>query len=149
MNLKYADITRLRDQYERERQHKAVRVHPSLMILLHALEEYEPLQAHFAGSGAWHNFYSVRIAGGPDHDKLVDLRRWQPAEQLEYGATVYNGTRAEYDTNLGYAARPLIERATGGSLHAVTVSFLSAKLIEMRLHDMGEHICSLHSKLED
>jgi len=155
--LRYADIMKLRDQYERERQRKRVRIHPDLAILTHALEEYEPIEAHFAGSGGWHQFYAVRIEHGPDHDKVVDLRPWRPAEILEQLAGYYNGvpevpgapTAQEYEKTLGYAARPLIERASGGSLHAITVSFLSAKLIEMRLHDMGEHICSLHKQLGD
>ena len=75
----------------------------------------------------------------------MDTYPWYPAESLKYGATVFNGSREEYDSYMGYPARPSIAHV--GELHAVTIVYLSAILISWRERSMAEHVISLYDRL--
>ncbi len=135
--------------YYRERYHaeqtKPVRICPQTPILLDALTQYDPISVKFAGSGSWQGYYAVTIEGGPDSGKRVDTYPWRPEDTFEYAASLYNGDRAEFDATLGYPSRPSVGYV-GDGLHAVTVAFLSAMLIQMRQSSMAEHILELLEK---
>lgn len=138
------DILHLREKYRTEKT-KGVKLIPQLTVLTTALEKFEPISARSGSCGGWQSFLEFIIRGGPDHGKKVDTYPWHPEESLEYGATVFNGSREEYDTWLGYPARPSISHV--GELHAVTIAYLTAVLITWRERSMAEHIISLYDRL--
>ena len=133
------------EKYRKESEEKGVSLIPQLTVLTTALEKYEPISVEFAGCGGWQSFHAFIIRGGPDHGKRVDTYPWYPEDSLEYGATVFNGSREEYDSYLGYPARPIISHV--GELHAVTIAYLSAILITWRERSMAEHVISLYDRL--
>jgi hypothetical protein len=139
------DILHLREKYRKEADAKGVKLIPQLTVLTSALERYEPISAKSYSCGGWQSFHAFIIRGGPDDGKRVDTYPWYPAESLEYGATVFNGSREEYDSYMGYPARPSISHV--GELHAVTVAYLSAILITWRERSMAEHVISLYDRL--
>ena len=139
------DITQLREKYRKESDEKGVSLIPQLTVLTTALEKYEPISVGFGGCGGWQSFHAFIIQGGPDHGTKVDTYPWHPEDSLEYGATVFNGNREEYDSYMGYPARPKISYV--GELHAVTIAYLSALLITWRERSMAEHIISLYERL--
>ena len=138
------DILHLREKYRTEKT-KGVKLISQLTVLTTALEKFEPISARSGSCGGWQSFLEFIIRGGPDHGKKVDTYPWHPEESLEYGATVFNGSREEYDTWLGYPARPSISHV--GELHAVTIAYLTAVLITWRERSMAEHIISLYDRL--
>jgi hypothetical protein len=144
-SVSHDDITRLREKYRNEAKAKGVTLIPQLTVLTTALERFEPISVKSYSSGSWQSFHAFIIRGGPDDGKRVDTYPWYPEESLEYGATVFNGTREEYDSYMGYPARPTI--AYVGDLHAVTVTYLSAVLITWREQHMADEILSLYARL--
>ena len=138
------DILHLREKYRKEKK-KGVKLIPQLTVLTTALEKFEPISARSGSCGGWQSFHAFIIRGGPDDGKRVDTYPWHPEESLEYGATVFNGSREEYDSCMGYPARPSISHV--GELHAVTIAYLSAILITWRERSMAEHIISLYDRL--
>lgn len=143
--VSYGDITRLREKYRKENEEKSVSLISQLTVLTTALEEYEPISVGFGGCGGWQSFHAFIIQGGPDDGKRVDTYPWYPEEKLEYGASVFNGSREEYDSYMGYPARPSISYV--GELHAVTIAYISAILITWRERSMAEHVISLYDRL--
>ena len=143
--VSHNDITHLREKYRVESEENGVSLIPQLTVLTTALEKYEPISVGFGGCGGWQSFHAFIVRGGPDDGKKVDTYPWHPADSLEYGATVFNGSREEYDSYMGYPARPKISYV--GELHAVTVAYLSALLINWRERSMAEHIISLYERL--
>ena len=139
------DILHLREKYRREAETKGVTLIPQLTVLTSALEKFEPISAKSYSCGGWQSFHALIIRGGPDDGKRVDTYPWYPEESLQYGASVFNGSREEYDTYMGYPARPTI--AFVGELHAVTIAYLSAVLITWRERSMAEHVMSLYDRL--
>jgi hypothetical protein len=139
------DILHLREKYRREAEAKGVKLIPQLTVLTTALEKFEPISAKSGSCGGWQSFHEFFIRGGPDDGKRVTTYPWHPEESLEYGATVFNGSREEYDSYLGYPARPSISYV--GELHAVTVAYLSALLITWRERSMADHILGLYDRL--
>jgi hypothetical protein len=141
----YDDITRLREKYRREAEAKSVTLIPQLTVLTTALEKFEPISVKSFSCGGWQSFHALIIKGGPDDGKRVDTYPWYPEVSLEYGASVFNGSREEYDSYMGYPARPTI--AYVGELHAVTIAYLSAVLITWREQHMADDILSLYERL--
>jgi hypothetical protein len=139
------DILHLREKYRKEALVKSVKLIPQLTVLTTALEKFEPISVHSHSCGGWQSFHDFIIMGGPDDGKKVCTYPWHPEGSLEYGATVFNGSREEYDSYLGYPARPGISYV--GELHAVTVAYLSAVLVTWRERNMSEHIISLYDRL--
>jgi hypothetical protein len=124
------DILHLREKYRKEAESKSVKLIPQLTVLTTALEKFEPVGVKSFSCGGWQSFHAFIIRGGPDDGKRVDTYPWYPAGSLEYGATVFNGSREEYDSYMGYPARPKISYV--GELHVVTIAYLSALLISWR-----------------
>jgi hypothetical protein len=143
--VSFDDITRLREKYRTEAEAKGVTLIPQLTVLTTALEKFEPISVKSYSSGGWQSFHALVIRGGPDDGKRVDTYPWYPEESLEYGATVFNGTREEYDSYMGYPARPTI--AYVGELHAVTITYLSAVLLSWREQHMANEVLSLYERL--
>ena len=139
------DILHLREKYHKEAETKGVKLIPQLTVMTTALEKFEPISVKSYSCGGWQSFHAFVIRGGPDDGKRVDTYPWYPEESLEYGATVFNGSREEYDAYMGYPARPSISYV--GELHAVTIAYLSALLISWRERSMSEHIISLYDRL--
>jgi hypothetical protein len=141
----YDDITRLREKYRREAEAKGVTLIPQLIVVTAALEKFEPISVKSFSCGGWQSFHALIIKGGPDDGKRVDTYPWYPEESLEYGASVFNGSREEYDSYMGYPARPTI--AYVGELHAVTIAYLSAVLLSWREQHMANEVLSLYERL--
>jgi hypothetical protein len=139
------DILHLREKYRKEADAKGVKLISQLTVLTSALEKYEPISAISGSCGGWQSFHEFIIGGGPDDGKRVDAYPWYSAESLEYSAAVFNGSREEYDSYMGYPARPSISYV--GELHAVTIAYLSAILITWRERSMAEHVISLYDRL--
>jgi hypothetical protein len=139
------DILHLRDKYRTEAEAKGVTLIPQLTVLTTALEKFEPISVKSYSYGGWQSIHALIIRGGPDDGKRVDTYPWYPEESLEYGASVFNGSREEYDSYMGYPARPTI--AYVGELHAVTIAYLSAVLITWREQHMANEVLSLYERL--
>jgi hypothetical protein len=115
------DILHLREKYRKEAEAKGVKLIPQLAVLTTALKKLETISVKSYSCGGWQSFHALIIRGGPDDGKRVDTYPWYPEESLRYGATVFNGSREEYDSYMGYPARPTI--AFFGELHAVMSCF--------------------------
>jgi hypothetical protein len=127
----------LRKQYDRELEIKPVRVHEKTPISLAALTKVPKIRLQFIVGGGIFLSFDYLIVGGPDDGKRITLYPWRPQRYLDESASQYNGSREEYEREIGYSCRPMIGCLTCG-LHAVTVAYITAILEESREHDQSK-----------
>ena len=140
------DIRAAREKYRAEHETKQVRVPHYLTV------DYTPLTTvpditliYISGGGPFLTF-DYRIKGGPDDGKRVSLTHWQP-EWAVNAHEKYNGTKDEYDRELGYPARPGLYQS--GTLHISTVMYLRGMLHAKREQSMADEIDRLYKAMDE
>jgi hypothetical protein len=132
-----------RMKYETERQ-KPARVMPYTEISYAALTEYPQIGIEFLSGGGCFLYQDVRIVGGPDNGKRVNMWYWQRPECFIGMAEKYNGTVEEFERDYGYTSRPSMNCSAG--LHISTVCYLRGLMEKAREYEMAADVDKQYEK---
>lgn len=97
----------------------------------------------FISGGGPFNEIDYRVVGGPDDGKRVRVFHWVPEHTLADAHIKYNGPQEEFDSYLGFKARPGFCCTDG--LNVITVAYIQGWLASGRDHAVSAE----HTRLLD